>query len=189
MESSTPSRDTAWAMSEENVELTLLLSDALNRRDVDAWVALWDDEGSWSPAIETLTEGRRTYRGPAEMRQYFSDLAGFADAAHIEWSEGYASETESCFGSAVHEVFQRRGPRRRGCRPRYLAQRNSGKLSRRDEPRRGPRRPRRGLCNRRPLLWTRSSSSALHGKQRSVDEILRGRCRRRTSSWFGTSSR
>ena len=54
-------------MSEENVELTLLLSDALNRRDVDAWVALWDDEGVWSPAIETLTEGRRTYRGPAEI--------------------------------------------------------------------------------------------------------------------------
>ena len=76
-------------MSQENVELTLLLSDALNRRDVDAWVALWDDEGVWSPAIETLTEGRRTYRGPAEMRQYFRDLAGFADAAHIEWSEGY----------------------------------------------------------------------------------------------------
>ena len=23
------------------------------------------------------------------MRQYFRDLAGFADAAHIEWSEGY----------------------------------------------------------------------------------------------------
>ena len=52
-------------MSQQNVELTLLLSDALNRRDVDAWVALWDDEGVWSPAIETLTEGRRTYRGPA----------------------------------------------------------------------------------------------------------------------------
>ena len=76
MESAGFGRDTGRAMSQENVELTLLLSDALNRRDVDAWVALWDDEGLWSPAIETLTEGRRTYRGPAEMRQYFRDLAG-----------------------------------------------------------------------------------------------------------------
>jgi hypothetical protein len=31
-------------MSEENVELTRLLLDAFNRGDVDAVVALWDDE-------------------------------------------------------------------------------------------------------------------------------------------------
>jgi ketosteroid isomerase-like protein len=74
-------------MSEENVELTLLLTDVFNRRDVDAFVALWGDEGVWYPALEALTEGRRTYRGQAGMRQYFRDLAEFAEEAHFEWSE------------------------------------------------------------------------------------------------------
>jgi ketosteroid isomerase-like protein len=89
MESSGVRRDTERAMSDENVELTLLSTDALNRRDVEAWVALWDEEGVWYPAIEALTEGRRAYRGPAGLRQYFRDLAEFAREAHIEWSEGY----------------------------------------------------------------------------------------------------
>jgi len=74
-------------MSEENVELTLLLANAFNRRDVDAVAALWDDEGVWYPAIEGLTEGRRTYTGPAGMRQYFRDLAEFAVEGHVEWSK------------------------------------------------------------------------------------------------------
>jgi ketosteroid isomerase-like protein len=76
-------------MSEENVERTLLMTDAFNRRDVEAALEFWDDEGVWHPAIEALTEGRRTYRGPAEMRQYYRDLAEFAEESHIEWSEGY----------------------------------------------------------------------------------------------------
>jgi ketosteroid isomerase-like protein len=68
-------------MSEENVELTLRVTEAFNRRDVEAAVALWDEEGVWYPALEALTEGRREYRGPAEMRQYYRDLAEFADKA------------------------------------------------------------------------------------------------------------
>ena len=60
-------------MSEENVELTLLLTDAFTQADVDAVLALWDDDGVWTPAIEALTEGRRSYRGHAGMRQYFRD--------------------------------------------------------------------------------------------------------------------
>ena len=79
--------DTAWAMSEENVELTLRATDAFNRRDVEAAIALWDEEGVWYPAIEILTEGRRTYRGHAELRQYYRDLAEFAEESHVEWSE------------------------------------------------------------------------------------------------------
>src|SRR5512132_3674572 len=87
MESSGPARNTAWAMSEENVELTRLLLDAFNRGDVDAVVALWDDEGVWNPAIEALTEGDRSYRGHAGMRRYFEDLAEFAEEGHLEFSE------------------------------------------------------------------------------------------------------
>jgi len=74
-------------MSEENVELTMQATDAFNRRDVKASIALWDEEGVWSPAIETLTEGRRTYRGHAEIRQYYRDLAEFAVETHVEWSD------------------------------------------------------------------------------------------------------
>jgi ketosteroid isomerase-like protein len=76
-------------MSEENLELTLSLIDAFNRRDVDAAVALWDEEGAWYPAMEAAAEGRRTYRGHAELRQYYRDLAEFSDESHAETSEAH----------------------------------------------------------------------------------------------------
>jgi hypothetical protein len=41
----------------------------------------------WYPQIEALTEGRRTYRGHAELRQYYKDLAEFAEEPPREWSE------------------------------------------------------------------------------------------------------
>ena len=63
------------------MKLTLRATDAFNRRDMEAAIALWDEEGVWYPAIEVLTEGRRTYRGHAEMRQYYRDLAEFAEEA------------------------------------------------------------------------------------------------------------
>ena len=74
-------------MSEENVELTARATDAFNRRDVEATVALWDEEGVWYPAIEALMEGRTAYRGPAEIRRYYRDLAEFAYESVAEWSE------------------------------------------------------------------------------------------------------
>jgi ketosteroid isomerase-like protein len=74
-------------MSQENVELTLLMIDAFNRRDVEAVIALTDEEGVWHPAIEALTEGGRTYRGHAGTRQYYRDLAEVAEESHAEFSE------------------------------------------------------------------------------------------------------
>lgn len=82
-------------MSEENVELTIRATDAFNQRDVEAAIALWDEEGVWYPAIETLTEGRRAYRGHAEMRQYYRDLAEFAEESHVEWS-GFVTLATRC---------------------------------------------------------------------------------------------
>jgi ketosteroid isomerase-like protein len=76
-------------VSQENVELSRLLTDAFNRRDVEAVVALWDDEGVWYPAIEASVEGSRTYRGHAGTRQYYKDLAEFAPESHGEFSELY----------------------------------------------------------------------------------------------------
>jgi hypothetical protein len=55
-------------MSQENVELSLRLVDAWNRRDVEAVVGLWDSEAVWHPPLEEITEGRE-YRGPAGIRE------------------------------------------------------------------------------------------------------------------------
>jgi ketosteroid isomerase-like protein len=73
-------------MSQENVELTLRLVDATNRRDVEAVVALGDPEGVWYPALAGTTEGR-TYRGHAGGRQYFEDLAEISEESHLELPE------------------------------------------------------------------------------------------------------
>jgi ketosteroid isomerase-like protein len=73
-------------MSEENVELSLRLIDAWNRRDVEATVALWDPEGVWYPSLEGIMEGS-TYRGHAGVGQYFEDLAEFAEEGHGEFPE------------------------------------------------------------------------------------------------------
>jgi ketosteroid isomerase-like protein len=76
-------------MPEENVELTLRITDASNRREVEAVLALWDDEGVMYPAIEESTEGGKTYRGHAGAPQYYEDLADFSEESHFEFSEVY----------------------------------------------------------------------------------------------------
>jgi ketosteroid isomerase-like protein len=73
-------------MSEENVELSLRLIDAWNRRDVAAWIALWHPEGLWSSPLEQITEGR-TYRGHAGARQYFEDLAEVSEESDSGFPE------------------------------------------------------------------------------------------------------
>ena|SRR5215218_2862885 len=73
-------------MSQDNVELSLRINDAWARRDVEAVVALWDPEGVWYPPLEGIMEGR-TYRGHAGMRQYYEDLAEFAEENQAEYPE------------------------------------------------------------------------------------------------------
>jgi ketosteroid isomerase-like protein len=73
-------------MSQENVELSLCLVEAWERRDAEAMVALWDPEGVWYPPFEEITEGT-TYRGHAGWRQYFEDLAEFSEENRAEHSE------------------------------------------------------------------------------------------------------
>jgi ketosteroid isomerase-like protein len=60
MESSTfgPSRDTARAMSEEDVEAIIRRAhEAFNRRDREAFVALWTEDCEFRPALEREIEG------------------------------------------------------------------------------------------------------------------------------------
>jgi ketosteroid isomerase-like protein len=73
-------------VSRENVDLTLLIVDAWNRRDVEAVIALSDPEIVWSPAFEGSVEGR-PYRGHAGMRQDFEGLAEFSEESHAEFPE------------------------------------------------------------------------------------------------------
>jgi hypothetical protein len=54
-------------MSQENVERTLLLYDAWNRRDPEAVMPLVDPEAVWFPAVEGDAEGGRTYSGHTGM--------------------------------------------------------------------------------------------------------------------------
>jgi ketosteroid isomerase-like protein len=73
-------------MSQENVELTLRLNRAFNRRDAEAAVALWDAEAVWCPPIEGLVDGR-SYRGHAGVRQFYRDLAEVSAQQRMDYSD------------------------------------------------------------------------------------------------------
>ena len=53
---------------------------------MEAAVALWDPEGTYSGAFERLTEGR-TYRGHAEIRQALEERAGLSEEHLAEYPE------------------------------------------------------------------------------------------------------
>jgi ketosteroid isomerase-like protein len=79
MESSSVPRDTGRAVSEENVEIALAASDAWNRGDREALLALWDEEAEFYP-LRAQLEGE-SYSGhdglmrfPAEMTQDFEEV-------------------------------------------------------------------------------------------------------------------
>jgi ketosteroid isomerase-like protein len=80
MESRTPSRDTAWAMSEENVELVKSLFAAFADRDLDAAASVLHPEVAIRPAIVGGPEGV-VYRGLDGNRQFWADI----DAAWTEF--------------------------------------------------------------------------------------------------------
>jgi ketosteroid isomerase-like protein len=73
-------------MSQENVELSLLMIDAWTRRDVEALIALSDPEAVGYTPFEEITEGR-TYRGHAGVRQYCQNLAEVLEENHFERAE------------------------------------------------------------------------------------------------------
>ena len=69
MESGTPSRDTAWAMSQENVDNFKRGIVAWNRDDFDAWIDQFDPEVEWFTLVEV-------YRGHAGARKAWESLKG-----------------------------------------------------------------------------------------------------------------
>ena len=63
----------ARAMSQENVELVYRALDAFNRRDLDASLALTDDDVEAIPRAVAI-EGRGSYRGHDGVRRWWGDL-------------------------------------------------------------------------------------------------------------------
>jgi ketosteroid isomerase-like protein len=73
-------------MSRENVDLTLLMYEIFNRRDLDAMLALMHDRVEIAPRLGAL-EG--DYRGHDGVRRWWSDLLGLlpdytAEVAEVE---------------------------------------------------------------------------------------------------------
>ena len=60
-------------MSDENVEIVRRVVDATNRRDPDAFVAALSPDVEWEDNLFG-TEGARTYRGAAEVREWLSEV-------------------------------------------------------------------------------------------------------------------
>ena len=73
-------------MSKENSEIVLQLIEAVNRRDVDAFVALvspdveWEDSSFWS-------EPARIYSGRGELREWFNQIVEPWESLHFEVEE------------------------------------------------------------------------------------------------------
>ena len=73
MESSTPPRDTAWAMSEENVEIVRAAGQAWNAGDMDAFRELHDPDVILRPAKDWPEPGpymvaRRSWASTSQPR-------------------------------------------------------------------------------------------------------------------------
>jgi ketosteroid isomerase-like protein len=60
-------------MSQENVEVVLQGIEALNRRDVDAFVALGSPDVEWEDSV-FWSEHARIYTGEAELREWFNQV-------------------------------------------------------------------------------------------------------------------
>jgi hypothetical protein len=68
-------------MSGENLDLALLMCEAFNGRDLDAFLALMHDEVEIEPRIVAL-EGE--YRGHEGVRRWWSNLLGFLPDSTVE---------------------------------------------------------------------------------------------------------
>ena len=87
-------------MSQENVEVALELIEASNRQDVDAWIALispdveWEDPAFWS-------EPTRTYRGRAEVREWYDRVVEPWESLHFEVKEVTDAPDNRVFADTV----------------------------------------------------------------------------------------
>jgi ketosteroid isomerase-like protein len=75
-------------MSQENVEAFKRGSDAANRRDIDALLAVVDPDVEWHPAMAALLSGEgTTYRGHEGIRDWLRDQEEAFAQSRIDYSE------------------------------------------------------------------------------------------------------
>jgi ketosteroid isomerase-like protein len=84
-------------MSQENVEVVLQGIEALNRRDVDAFVALVSPDVEWEDSV-FWSEHARIYTGEAELREWFNQVI-------LEPWESVHFEVEEITEAADDRVF------------------------------------------------------------------------------------
>ena len=98
MESATNRRDTARAMSEENVEIVRRVYEAVARRDTAAVLAAYAPDVEWDFSGSTWGDltGRPVYRGHEDLRAFYR-----------EWYEAwgrYDESVEELIGAGEHVV-------------------------------------------------------------------------------------
>ena len=72
-------------MSEENVEFIRRVVDVVNRRDEDAFIAAVGN-CEWEDGL-FLVEGRRVYRGEAQLREWWRQLWEPFEELHLQLGE------------------------------------------------------------------------------------------------------
>lgn len=70
-------------MSDDNAEIVRRIVDATNRRDPDAFVAALSPDVEWEDNL-FWTEGGRTYRGAAELREWLNQVWEPWETLHME---------------------------------------------------------------------------------------------------------
>jgi ketosteroid isomerase-like protein len=76
-------RDTARAMSQENLQIIRDWTAALNRGDLDAWSEAWADDVDYR-AVEGAPDDHGPIRGKAAMRAYVQDWIDTFDQFKVE---------------------------------------------------------------------------------------------------------
>jgi ketosteroid isomerase-like protein len=73
-------------MSHENVEIVRHVVEAINRGDADAFVATVSPDVEWEDAV-FWTEGPRTFRGRAGVREWLNQILEPWESVHLEAEE------------------------------------------------------------------------------------------------------
>ncbi len=146
MESGTPSRDTGWAISEENVEVVRRSNNAWNAGDLEAIRSVYADD----VVVETgITEFGRTFEGDNPIRRWVAEIRETSAEVHFDYERIFEGEANDVVVSFYRAIGIGRPKRRRG-----RAARPHGRLpsSRRpDRERACLPRPRRGSRSRRAV--------------------------------------
>jgi ketosteroid isomerase-like protein len=83
MESSSPRRDTAWAMSKETVGVVQAAADAFARDGVDGWLEYFTDDVDYR-AAEGAIDDRGPIHGKDALRAYAEDWTEMFDDVRFE---------------------------------------------------------------------------------------------------------